>query len=432
MDEKPPIIQYVKAEEASLKKTFQAFFSFLLRNHLFLIWFGILFLTCFLVSSISPAPVQTHFVDLAASFLKGHTYVVDTSRLFDDIATYNKHTYVFYNPFPAILLMPFVLLFGSSFHQEYLTPFLTIINLILLYRIARKVGVRTEEESLWIALGMIFGSVYLLLSLTTISAYFVQVVGFTCLLGAVHEFLYKRWLLVGLLVGCAGATRATLFLGSIFFILELLRERLPLKNKLTLLFLLLFPIVYIAFLLGCYNYARFGKFTETGYNYQTSSNQIYNMSRVPGIFSPVHIPGNLYFFLFKGPDVIRSDDVTYILKPPYFRVSEWGLGLFFTSPIFLYLLLVRKHEPYVLSAGITVLAMLIPITTYFVSGIWQYGYRYGLDFYPFLFLLLFPVFRQGIPILGKVLITCSIIFTLLYMYSIWDRYPLLMLWHMIP
>jgi hypothetical protein len=425
------VTRYIKHEEKSLDKTKKNWFQFIKDHGYFLVWFIILFLLSYFLSFLSPAPEQTHFIDLATSFLKGHLYVVNPSRLFDDIAIYNNHTYVFYNPLPAILLLPFVFIFGATVHQALLTPVLTIINFFLIYRIARKVGVESSA-SLWLALSSIFGSIYLLLSIATISAYLVQVVGFTCLLLAIHEYFYKRWLLVGLFVGLAAATRVTLILGSIFFLIEIFRSHETIKHRVKSLTLFLIPLFCVCVALGWYNFARFGTMAETGYTYQTSTNPIYNVSRIPGVFSPVHIPGNLYFLLFKGPDVVKSNEYSYILTPPYFRVSEWGMGMFFTSPIFLYLLLVRKRDPYVLSAGVTILVMLAPILTYFVSGIWQYGYRYGLDFYPFLFLLLFPVFKQGLPLIGKLLIMYSIIFTFFFMYSIWNIYPFLSILHSTP
>lgn len=417
------VTRYIKQEEKSLEKTKKDWFQFFKDHTYFLVWFIILFLLSYFLSFLSPAPEQTHFVDLATSFLKGHLYVMDPSRLFDDTAVFNGHTYIYYNPLPAILLMPFVFLFKNSFHQAYLMPLFTVINFLLIYRIGIKSGMESKS-SFWVALGMIFGSIYLLLSWATITSYYVQVIGFTFLLAAVDEYLGpKRWWLMGLYVGLAGATRMTLLLGSIFFLLELLRLRLSFRHKLPLLFDFMIPIIVIVIALGEYNFMRFGKIGETGYSYQINQNPIYTTARQSGLFSLSHIPGNLYFFLLRGPDAVRADEVSYVLKPPYLRVNEWGLGLFFTSPIFLYLLMVKRNQAHLVSSLITVFFMLMPVLMYFGVGVWQYGYRYALDFYPFLLLLLFPAFNGKLPLLAKGMIIVSIFFTMFYMYSIWHIYP---------
>jgi len=86
-------------------------------------------------------------------------------------------------------------------------------------------------------------------------------------------------------------------------------------------------------------------------------------------------------------------------------------------------LLAKLKDRYVFSSLITTFFLSIPVLTYYGIGVWQYGYRYALDFYPFLFLILLSVFKDGLPLKAKVLIIYSILFNLLFMYSIWYKYP---------
>lgn len=402
---------------------FSNIFVFIKKQAMFICFLCILVVLSFWVSRISPAPPQTHFVDLAASFLRGHLYVDSFERLFDDVAVYNNHTYIYYGPVPALLFIPFVFVFGRNFPQEILSPIIGLINFILIYRICRKNNIQ-PHNSLWLSTFFIFATVYLMLSLTAITSYFVQIIGIMFLLLALDEFFdKKRWFLIGFFIILATGTRQTLLLSSFFFLIELIKTKADLNKKLANTFYFFTPILFGLSLLALYNLVRFGSLSETGYSYQTNSNPIYIKAKSYGLFSLKHIPGNLYFFFLKGPDPIRNDSVSYVLKPPFLRINEWGLGILFTSPLFMYLITLSKNTKHLLSSTATILVMMFPLLTYFGIGVWQYGYRYGLDFYPFLFLLLIMCFKEKLPFLAKGLIIYGIIFNLLFMYSIWDKYP---------
>ena len=277
-----------------------------------------------------------------------------------------------------------------------------------------------KSDAWWFAIFFIFGSIFAFLALSNVTAYLVQIVGTTFLIVALYQFFKKRIRLSGLFIACAGMTRPTLYLATIFFLIEIVKSR---HEKWRELFKLLLPISISIVLLAGYNAVRFGNPFETGYSYIPNRNPIYTAARAYGEFSLMYIPGNLYFLLFKGPDPVRADNLTYILKFPYLRVNEWGLGIFFTSPLFLYLFSVNVREKFVISSLITTLCMLFVVLTYYNSGLWQYGYRYALDFYPLLFIILVSVFKYGLPLRAKGLICYSIVFNLCYMFSILNTYP---------
>lgn len=400
------------------------FYKFIERNSWML--YGVLAVTIIFIwiaSHYSPAPPQTQYVDLANSFLHGRLDFMPPLRVFDDFASMNGKIFNYFGPAPAIFLLPFVLFFGLNFPQISLSFFATAINFFAIYKIIRAYGIQKERDALWLTAFFLFGTVYIFLAVTNVTAFTVQVFGLAFVNLALYFFLTKRsfWL-VGLCLAIAGMTRFTLFLASIFFLLEFYQTRTFDKKKLLAFFL---PLVIGVGILFAYNFARFHNPLETGYGYTVTANTIYQQEKSHGIFSLVHVPGNLYFLLFKGPDPVRADATTYILQFPYLRVNEWGLGLFFSSPLFLYLLFVKLKDKYTISSLITTVCMLLPVITYYNTGLWQYGYRYALDFYPFLFLLLLPQFKDRLPMRAKVLIVYSILFTMFYMYSIWHIYPLL-------
>lgn len=369
----------------------------------------------------SPAPAQTHYVDLAYSFLHGHLDFITPLRIFDDYSIFQGKIYNYFGPAPAVFLLPFVFIFSLSFPQIILSLLCSIVNLFVLYKICRKIGIKKESDALWLSGFFLFGTVYGFLAVTNITAFLVQVFGVTFLNLALYLYFSKKsfWL-IGLCVAIAGLTRFTLLLGSVFFLLEILNG---FNIKKYLAFLV--PIILGVAILFLYNAVRFQNPFETGYGLTVTNNQIYQQEKSHGVFNIINIPGNLYFLFFRGPDPVRADDITYILKFPYLRVNEWGLGIFFTSPLFLYLFFVKLKEKYIINSIITSFVILIPIITYYNPGLWQYGYRYALDFYPFLFIVLIDQFKEGLPMRAKGFIVYSIVFNLFFMYSIWNIYPFL-------
>ena len=60
-------------------------------------------------------------------------------------------------------------------------------------------------------------------------------------------------------------------------------------------------------------------------------------AREYGLFNLKHIPGNLYHFFLATPLPVFADSLSHVLKFPYLKADPWGMGIFITSPIFIYL-----------------------------------------------------------------------------------------------
>ncbi len=175
---------------------------------------------------------------------------------------------------------------------------------------------------------------------------------------------------------------------------------------------------------GAYNQRRFHSFFETGYNYSkatfpTSTNLQY------GQYSLTHIPANLYSFLVMPPDPLQADNSGFILKFPYLKANPWGMAIWFTSPLFLVLLYKFRKGKYTLSSAASFFVILIPVVTYYSIGFSQYGYRYALDFLPFLFLILLTSLNGKLNKKELVLIAIGVIFNCVYITSLWGVYPIL-------
>lgn len=367
---------------------------------------------------------QSHYTYLSNSFLQGRLDlpIPLPNAVIGDVAFFKNKYYIYFGPVPAILLLPVVAFFSKPPSQHILGLIFICFDFFLLYKIAKKMGLK-RHNSFWLSLFFIFGTIFSSLGLTNITSYQVQIIAVSFLILALYEFFHqRRWLLIGIFLAFAGATKSTLYLATIFFIVELLSSNFV-QKKLNNILLLIIPILISVIFLGFYNFLRFENFFETGYSYQATMVSELQDATTKGLFSFQHIPGNLYVFLFKSPESLRINDINYVLKFPYLKADYWGMSIFFTSPLFLYIFLSKLKQKYVLNSWLTVLLMLIPTLTYFGIGIWQFGFRYAVDFYPFLFLILTSVFKNELPLMAKVLIIYSICFNFFFMLSIWGIYP---------
>lgn len=367
-----------------------------------------------------------HFSLLADSFLRGDLFLSPINLPGGDYADYKAKQYLFYQPLPSILLMPFVFVFGKNFPQVALSvTSLVVVYFSIFWLLARLRFSRVD--AFWLSNFFVFGTVLYFVGLINISAYLVQAVGMVfVVLSLLEYFLGRRWFVIGLLVAAAGATRVSLFGMAVFFALEILRLRHQLDLKKNLL-LFLIPIFFSLTVLGTYNWRRFGSVFDTGYGFNVSEVSKGYPNSLEGVTSIKHVPTKLYLLLAAPPDPVKADKLEYVMEFPYLRVNAGGMAIWFTSPLFVYLLLARR-QPYTISAIGGIITLAIPSLLYFGFGASQYGYRYSLDFIPLLFLILLSAFRRGLPTFAKILIAFGIIFNCFYMASIWNSYPLLNFW----
>lgn len=365
---------------------------------------------------------ENHLSKLAKSFIDNDLFLSPYGLPPGDYADFRGKQYVFYGPMPSVLLIPEVLLFGHNFPATFLTFVSMAVIYICIYFISKRF-VKSNADSLMLSNFFVFGTVLYFLGLIPITAYTVQVIGLAFVILALLFYLLKtNWLIIGLLVGAAGLTRAVYYGALIFFVIELFRlnKHQVWKN----LLLLTIPVLISLTIFGAYNYRRFGSPFETGYKYNVTIKSyplVANLEK--GLLSLQHAPANLYILLLKGPDAIKFEGSGFSLKFPFVKADGWGMAIWFTSPLFLYLINLRKSY-FTYSALVTIILLLLPSIFYFGIGFSQYGYRYQADFLPFLFLVLLPTFKNGLTNLARMLIVGGIIFNCFYMLSLWDKYPL--------
>lgn len=359
---------------------------------------------------------------LSKAFLTKHIALPINSELpLGDISDYYHNFYLYFGPLPSIILMPFILVFGKTFPQGVIGIASLILSFFVTFKISRHFKFDITD-SLWLSMFFVFSTVMLASSLINITAYQVEVMTVPIMLFAIYEYLTKkRFLLIGLLIGLAVFTRIFLLISVMFFVAEFLQKRITKKQ----LILLLIPVIFFTSFYGLYNQRRFHSFFETGINYSVGLKTFPLDSNLQyGMFSFVHIPANFYSLFIMPPEPLLQNNNGFTLKFPYLKVNPWGLSIWYTSPLLLVLFLKFKKNKYTFSIAITIIFLLIPLLMFYSIGFAQYGYRYVLDFLPFLFILLISILNSKLSKSEISLIIIGVLFNAIYITSLWGKYPL--------
>jgi hypothetical protein len=357
-------------------------------------------LTVFLLSK-GPPPGQNHFVYLADAFLHGRLGVSGGGTSLAEIVPFNGNYYVVYPPMPAVLLLPFVAAFGTGFDQGLMSVFLACLCVAAIWLMLKKTGVN-GNKALWLTALFGFGTCFWFIVSVGSAWYIEHVVAVLFLTSAIILALYKKNpFLIGILLGCAFLARLPVILSFPFFLLLIYDQNKEWKPRLRQAAYFAVGLGILVALYELYNFGRWGVFSDLGYAL------IPGIQTDPyftnGIFSLSYIPRHIYAILFQGPTLLSSF--------PYFEPNWIGLGLFFTTPAFIYIFKGpwNRLSKYAALAVVCILPILI---THGTVGFTQFGYRFSLDFTPFLMLLAAKGMRANLGWEEKALIILSVLVNL--------------------
>jgi hypothetical protein len=114
---------------------------------------------------------------------------------------------------------------------------------------------------------------------------------------------------------------------------------------------------------------------------------------IPYSFYREHFPNAPHFDLFDVRNIPLHLYTIFLMPPDYhpdwsiFQPSKYGLSIFLTSPAFIYAVLVRRKDILKPASWMAVGLVAIPNLLHYSQGWVQYGYRFLLDFAPFLLIL---------------------------------------------
>ncbi|HUJ24637.1 MAG TPA: hypothetical protein VLW85_01360 [Myxococcales bacterium] len=333
-----------------------------------------------------------HFVYQAYAFLHGQLALTGPPPNLNDWVFLDGRWYVSFPPFPAVLMMPFVAIAGLSFNDVAFTIFFAAANVALLHTLLRRLQpVRPEWEHATFALVYGFGTLAWSCGIRGEVWYTAETVGVTLTLLYLHFSLQARQpVLAGLAVACAAITRTPLAFSAIFFVLEALSPDCPVewatlrdarqwRKALPKLAPYVAAIVAVAIPMAWANYVRFGSFSEFGHSH-LYANRVNQQIQQYGLFNYAYLERNLHSAFTLLPRIQ--------LHPFKLDFDGNGMSLFVTTPLFLYLLWPWEKPRLYRTLWITTALVAVPGFFYQNNGWFQFGFRFSLDYTPYLIVLL--------------------------------------------
>jgi hypothetical protein len=209
----------------------------------------------------------------------------------------------------------------------------------------------------------------------------------------------RRPLVVGSLIGLIALARPTLIVVAVPFGLALLADSRD-RVKVAVAFSL--PLVGALAVTGWWDYVRFGSPLETGYDIAWVTEPLQAL-RDQGLFSIVHVPTNLALFIGGGFTVRDAF--------PWLVPSVEGHSILLTTPAVLIAAGAGLRERVNQVMWSAAILAAIPVFLYYGGGgANTYGYRYAMDFVPFLLVLVATACRDRFGNLERTLIGLSVFF----------------------
>jgi len=333
--------------------------------------------------SIFKPSTFSYFNYLADAFLHGQLDFRLDPPIIHDLVLFNDEIYAYWPPFPAVIMMPFVAIFGVNFSDILFTIFLGSLNVALLSvlfsELRKKEIVYLEpiKQGLLIIF-FAFGTVYLTMVPLGRVWFTALVVGVFCVI-LTYLFAVKfegtlSFFLTGLAISAAAATRMHLILVGIWPAWYLLSKNWKKPKKQLIKFILagLLPLLITGLLIFYYNYARFGNILDVGLDYHQMSEFFREDYNKYGAFNIHYFVKNFYYQYLAYP--FLSKDATNFFM---------GGSLFLLSPLFFAAFWVLKEKDNIISNAMLTLTIIltnIPILLLMGTGFVQFGPRYSLDF----------------------------------------------------
>jgi hypothetical protein len=340
-----------------------------------------------------------HMMILANDITQGR---VDLSSLttINDIVTIDGRHYQAMSLLPTVpylAFVPFEVLW--PFSRWIVSAVIGILAAWMALPVARRYG-PGGAATYWLAALGAFGTMLFTLAIEGDFYYLAHLESVLLAFVALIEWHDRRrpWVL-GLLVGLSVLARPTLLLMALPLGLVLLAEA---RDRVRTAAEFALPIAGAFLVTAAWDYVRFGSVLETGYGIAWITPPLEAL-RSQGLFSIVHVPTNLALFVGGGFGIRDAF--------PWLVPSSEGQSILLTTPA----LLVAVNAGFRgrLNQMLWGAAMLtaIPVFLYYGGGGGAtYGYRYAMDFIPFLFALVAIALKERFGNVEKTLIGLSVAF----------------------
>ncbi len=371
----------------------------------------------------------------AQAWLQGHLWLPNVTSDKLDLTPYAGHWYSAFPPLPALVMLPFVLVWGLEANQVMVGVGLGALNVGLVHLLVRRLSRYWPLDSLSRA-GLVvlygLGTVVWQSVIQGTVWHLAHACALTLLLVALLVGLEGRRLwLVGLLVGLAGLARPTAWLALLYWLVLICRNyrvaapakvrigpvllELAVNRRAAIPRLLAGPLLCFGATLA-YNWLRFRSLTDFGYqNMQVGPNIRADLNNY-GQFHPHFLPKNFFYAFLNLPG--------FHARPPFLTFNLDGNSLLLITPAFLLVPLAGRHlvragrgwiyswpATFTLAAGLASFGTLGAVLLYFNTGQIQFGYRFLQDCLPFALLLVALAWPQsrGWRLVGFGLIALSVL-----------------------
>ncbi len=367
-----------------------------------------------------------HMMILAVGMWSGHSDLSSLTTI-NDIVTIGDRHYQAMSLLPTVPYLPLV-------PFEFLWPFSRwIVSAVigisagwLALPLARRYGPE-GSATYWLAGLGAFGTLLFTLTIEGDFYYLAHLEGVLLIFLALIEWhdRHRPWAM-GLLIGLAALARPTLIVVAVPFGLALMAEaweRLDVRRREprfrggasgygapselveaffrpALAFGL--PLLGAIAVTGWWDWVRFGSPLETGYGIAWITEPLATI-REQGLFSTTHVPPNLALFIGGGFTVQEAF--------PWLVPSVQGHSILLTTPALLIAVGASVRDRLNLVLWGAVILTAIPVFMYYGGGgANTYGYRYAMDFVPFLLVLVAIAAKERFGNLEKTLIGLSVAF----------------------
>ena len=339
--------------------------------------------------------------------LQGERLVVSSS----DIKSRRRHYFVSFPPLPAVLMLPFVAIFGLTSSDVWLTIIFAALNGGFAYHLFSEVirrrrrrtgstqrehdryaAIQDRSEALWLSISLTLGTAHFWCAVRGEVWFTALIIGVSCqLLFFKWAWDLKRPLLAGLAYACAFSTRASLITLGLFAYAHLFSKERKLQDRLRRLILFSLPPLLIGSLLLYYNHLRFERWYEFGHRY-LAGGQLGRISEY-GLFNTVFLKKNIIAAFALLP--------FFSMSAPLITYSWHGMALQFSSPHLLFILFRVKKETeeendekgcsnrvQIWGLAAVILSTLSLLLMYQNTGWVQYSWRFALDVIPAMTLII--------------------------------------------
>ncbi len=353
------------------------------------------FVVTALISRLHPTPYN-NFVLLAGALLHGHTWI-NWPGAYIDALPYGGRYYVIEAPLPALLLLPFVAIFGAQTNQTILSLVLTGIGVGAAWELGERFGVRRSSIA-WICAFLLAGTDVLWCGMLG-DVWFLAHVSAVCftMLALVELAGKRRGWLVALFAACAFESRFSMALAVPVYAYLLFYHPQPVAGQRRSGASFAAVLGGVALLWIGYNFARWGVWNDIGYTAWYHQDEAGMPTGSPFRFE--YLPYQFWSFFVQTP--------TQLSEFPGLRPEYSGVALTWTSPALVLAFFARTPLRWVIALWAATLLTAAPNFLYYVNGYAQFGMRHALDFEPFLVALMLLAARERITVWARALIVYS-------------------------